>query len=146
MYGIEPDTNLLFFGDLRLEPCSLETNLVGFCRNCGAELWSLAYYRSEAGWQVAARCRECGDMILMRYDLSWNWLGDSELALAEPKPSGAADIFSLPREQLEAIFTPAELRDMEACARGESYVRQNLYRARAKYEKFEKLFGVRIEL
>ena len=69
-------------------------------------------------------------------------LGDLEL---ESTPEFKS-ISSLPREQLEAVFTPAELRTLEACEKDQPYTRQNLYRARAKYEKFEKLFGVKIKL
>lgn len=125
----------------RIEPVSLEKNMVGFCARCETELESVAYYRSEIGWQVCARCK--GDhLVLMQFDLNWNWLGDQELEISAEKKS----ISMLPREKLEAVFTAAEIRDMEAFERGEPYVRQNLYRARAKYDKFEKLFGERIDL
>jgi hypothetical protein len=80
--------------------------------------------------------------VLLLYGSDWNWLGDQEL---ESSPEFKS-ISSLPREQLEAVFTPAEIRTLEACEQGKPYTRQNLYRARAKYEKFEKLFGVKLKL
>ena len=78
----------------------------------------------------------------MRYDMDWNWLGDEDLEISAEKES----ISTLPREKLEAVFTPAEIRDMLACERGQPYTRQNLYRARAKYDRFEKLFGIKIKV
>jgi len=55
-------------------------------------------------------------------------------------------VADLPREKLDAFFTPAEIRDMIACQEGSPYVRQNIYRARTKYERFEKLFGIKIDI
>ena len=141
MNRLEQGSYVLLSDGRRIEPVSLEKNMVGFCARCETELESIAYYRSEIGWQVCARCK--GDhLVLMQFDLNWNWLGDQELEISTKKKS----ISMLPREKLEAVFTAAEIRDMEAFERGEPYVRQNLYRARAKYDKFEKLFGERIDL
>ncbi len=109
---------------------------------------------------VASSCDGCGRMVLSRYDSSWTWEGDFDLVVVAADPDQSAkeesqrsspktstsSISDLSREQLEVVFTPAELRDMERCERGEAYTRQNLYRARAKYEKFERLFGVRIDI
>jgi len=147
MAEIEKESNLLFFEESRLEPVSSEENMVGFCETCGGELKSCAYYRVQEGWMVASRCLGCENLVLMRYDLGWSWLGDTELNSIEPSTkSKFASISSIPREKLEVVFTPAELRDMESFERGEPYTRQNLYRARSKFEKFEKLFGVKINL
>jgi hypothetical protein len=141
MNRLEQGSYVLLSDGRRIEPVSLEKNVVGFCARCEAELESIAYYRSEIGWQVCARCKS-DHLVLMQFDPNWNWLGDQELEISAEKKS----ISMLPREKLEAVFTNAEIRDMEAYERGEPYVRQNLYRARAKYDKFEKLFGVRINL
>ncbi|MCK7515654.1 MAG: hypothetical protein MZV70_74550 [Desulfobacterales bacterium] len=81
-------------------------------------------------------------LVLMRYDRQWNWLGDMDLEISKEKVS----ISSIAKEKLEAVFTQAEIRDMLACQQGLPYTRQNLYRARAKYEKFEKLFGIKIDI
>jgi hypothetical protein len=35
---------------------------------------------------------------------------------------------------------------MAACQEGRPYTRQNLYRARAKYERFERLFGIKLDV
>jgi DNA-directed RNA polymerase subunit RPC12/RpoP len=142
MYRLEQDSCALLFGGARLEPVALEENMVGFCSRCDEELHSISYYQFKEEWLVAARCVDCSSLILMRYDKSWTWLEDSDLE----EVSKSAGISSLPREQLEAVFSAAELKAMEAREKGEPYLRQNLYRARAKYEKFEKLFGARIDL
>jgi hypothetical protein len=141
MNRLEEGCYALHIEGKRLEPVSLERNTVGFCELCGSELESLAYHRTESVWLVSARCKE-GHLVLMRYNLDWNWLGDQELQMTAKEE----DISSLNKEQLEAVFTPAEIRDMLACVRGQPYTRQNIYRARAKYEKFEKLFGIRINI
>jgi hypothetical protein len=151
MYRVDQEKKHLFFEGQKLEPRSVEENLVGFCSLCEGELWSIAYYRVSEGWMVAARCDGCDKMVLARFGKSWSWEGDYDLEAAEPAPptgdaSKTSSISDLSREELEAVFTPAELRDMERCEMGEAYTRQNLYRARAKYEKFERLFGVKIDI
>jgi hypothetical protein len=151
MYRLDQEKKYLFFEGQKLEPRSVEWNLVGFCTLCEGELWSIAYYQVFEGWMVAARCDGCDKMVLARFDKSWSWEGDYDLEAAEPAPptgdaSKASSISRLSREELETVFTPAELRDMERCERGEAYTRQNLYRARAKYEKFERLFGVKLDI
>lgn len=141
MNRLEQKSCALLVNERRLEPISVEKNMVGFCDRCGSDLFSLAYHRTEAGWLVSARC-EKEHPTLMAYDQEWGWLGDQELQIYEEL--GAVQ--SIPRDKLEAVFTPAEIRDMLACERGESYTRQNLYRARAKFERFEKLFGIKLKL
>ncbi len=140
---LEEGSHVLISEGIRIEPVSFEKNMVGFCARCESELESVAYYRSNEGWQVCARCKE-GHLVLMQFNLSWNWLGDQELEISLKQNN--ISISAIPREKLEAVFTQAEIRDMEAYERKEPYVRQNLYRARAKYDRFEKLFGVKINL
>ncbi len=148
MCWIDLEERRLYSEGRELEPFSVEENLVGFCSFCGGELSSLACYQLSESWMVASRCLQCGSMVLARYDGSWLWKGDTDLEAERPEEGGAkrSSISEISREELEAVFTPAELRDMERFERGEAYTRQNLYRARAKYEKFERLFGVKIDL
>lgn len=141
MNRLEQGSFALFFDGKRLEPVSLEKNIVGFCSKCENDLESVAYHRSDDEWLVSACC-DNKHLFLIHYDGDWNWLGDLELVTAPEFKS----ISSIPKEKLEAVFTPAELRTLEACEQGKFFTRQNLYRARAKYEKFEKLFGVKINL
>jgi hypothetical protein len=142
MNRLEEGSFALLFEGRRLEPVSLEKNAVGFCSRCESDLESLAYHRTESGWLVSARCEKRKHLLLMRYDLNWKWQDDQELQISARELS----LSSLSREQLEAVFTPAEIRDMMACEQGRPYTRQNLYRARAKYERFEKLFGIKIDI
>jgi len=152
MNQIEKNSRILIFKGSRLEPASVEKNTVGFCRLCEAELTSLAYHSTQFGWLVSACCPN-GHLVLMCYDLEWKWLEDADLLAIED--AGAArdepvndkvDISSISKDMLEAVFTQAEIRDMLACQQGRPYTRQNLYRARAKYDKFAKLFGMRIDV
>ena len=136
----EKSHNLIFEGR-RLEPVSLEENMVGFCSKCDQELESLAYHSTESNWLVSAHCKN-EHIVLMCYDRQWNWQGDYDLEICTEK----VNVSSIAKEKLEAVFTQAEIRDMIACRQGLPYTRQNLYRARAKYEKFEKLFGIKIDV
>jgi len=141
MNQLEEKSLTLIFAGKRLEPVSLEGNMVGFCSKCDSDLESLAYHSTESNWLVCARCKN-EHLILMRYDLQWNWQGDSDLEICTEKVS----VSTIGKEKLEAVFTQAEIRDMLACQQGLPYTRQNIYRARARYEKFEKLFGIKIDV
>lgn len=141
MNRLEQKSHALVFEGKRLEPVSSEKNVVGLCSRCESDLTSLAYHRNEAGWLVCAQCKN-DHTILMCYDQKWNWRGDRELQISPDEVS----VSSIAKEKLESVFTPAEIRDMLSCESGTPYVRQNLYRARAKYDKFEKLFGLKLNL
>jgi hypothetical protein len=141
MNHLDKERRVLFCDGKRLEPASIEKNMVGFCSLCQAEMESIAYHLFEQNWLVSARC-EKEHLVLMRYDLDWNWLGDEDLDIS----AEAESISMLPREKLEAVFTSAEIRDMLAYERGQPYTRQNLYRARAKIDRFERLFGIKIKV
>jgi hypothetical protein len=144
MNCLEEESFALLTDGKRLEPFSLEKNRVGLCDLCESDLESLAYHKTESGWLVSARCKK-EHLVTMRYDLQWNWLGDQELQISA-RELGTSSVSSIEMEKLEAVFTAAEIRDMRACGQGQPFTRQNLYRARAKYEKFEKLFGIRLKL
>lgn len=141
MNQLDELSRTLIFEGRRLEPVSLERNIVGFCSKCDMDLESLAYHTTESNWLVCAHCKN-EHLILMRYDRQWNWQGDYDLEICKEK----VNVSSIAKEKLEAVFTQAEIRDMLACQQGLPYTRQNLYRARAKYEKFETLFGIKIDV
>jgi len=141
MNQLAKSSRILIFEGITLEPFSLACNMVGFCSKCDLDLESLAYHSTESRWLVCAHCKN-EHLILMCYDRQWNWLGDYDLEIYTEEVS----ISSIAKEKLEAVFTQAEIRDMIACQKGLPYTRQNLYRARAKYEKFEKLFGIKIDV
>ncbi len=131
----------LLYGKERLDPYSQSRNAIGFCGICGSEMESLAYYCTEREWLISARCKK-EHLALIRYDKEWKWLEDLPLEFLKDE----VRVADLDREMLSSVFTPAEIRDMIACQQGQSYTRQNIYRARAKYERFEKLFGIKIEI
>lgn len=143
----EPD---LVLDDTKLSPVSRAQNRVGICTACDGDLLSLGYYRHAGRWMVAARCSVCARALLMVYGDDWSWIEDLPLVVDEVEGHATARVSlrvsEVPQERLEVVFTPAEIRDMIAFQEGRPYVRQNLYRARAKLERFERLFGVRIEL
>jgi hypothetical protein len=141
MNQLEKSSRYLIFEGRRLKPVSLECNMVGFCSRCDNDLESLAYHTTESKWLVSAHCIN-EHLILMCYDRQWNWQGDHDLEICTEKVS----VSTIAKEKLEAVFTQAEIRDMMACQQGLPYTRQNLYRARAKYENFEKLFGIKIDV
>jgi hypothetical protein len=141
MNRIEEKSRVLYIDERKLEPVSKDRNMVGFCSRCDAELFSLAYHSTESCWLVCASCSN-GHIVLMQYDRGWRWLEDCGLEIF----SEDCDISSISKEKLEAVFTKAEIRDMIACQSRQPYTKQNLYRARAKYEKFERLFGVKINI
>lgn len=140
-FRLEPGAFALIFSGQRIEPAFLERNMAGFCSKCDGELESIAYHRLDREWLVSAHCQK-EHYVLIRFDLEWGWLGDHDLELARETKS----ISVLPKEQLEAVFSPGELKTLEAVEQGKPYLRQSLYRARAKFEKFEKLFGLKIKL
>ena len=141
MNRIEENSLVLILGGRRLEPVSREKNPVGFCSRCQADLYSIAYHNTEDRWLVSAGCNN-GHLFLLQYDRQWRWLQDGDLERVKE----VVHICDIAREKLEVVFTAAEIRDMAACQQGQPYTRQNLYRARAKYEKFERLFGIKIDL
>ena len=141
MNRLEQKSHFLIFEGKRLEPASLEKNPVGLCSQCESELTSLAYHRYESNWLVSAKCKN-DHAILMCYDQKWNWREDRDLQISLDEVS----VSSIDKEKLESVFTAAEIRDMLSCEHGLPYVRQNLYRARAKYDRFEKLFGLKLNL
>lgn len=140
----------LVLDDTKVSPVSREQNIVGICTYCDGDLLSLGYYKHASRWMVAARCSACSRALLMVYGEDWSWIEDMPLVVDEAKGHKPARtslrVSEVPQERLEVVFTPAEIRDMIAFQEGGPYVRQNLYRARAKLERFERLFGVRIEL
>ena len=141
MNRIEENSLVLILGERRLEPASREKNMVGFCSRCEADLYSIAYHNNDDRWLVSAGCNN-GHLFLLQYDRQWRWLKDGDLEQVKE----VVHICDIAREKLEVVFTAAEIRDMAACQQGQPYTRQNLYRARAKYDKFKRLFGIKIDI
>ena len=53
---------------------------------------------------------------------------------------------TIPLKKLEAVFSRGEIEALFARAKEETPIRQYLYRARKKYELFEEIFDMRLEL
>jgi len=131
----------LFFDGKKLKAISRDKRAVGFCAKCSQELESPGYFRLGSGWLLAARCSH-GHPVLISYADDWRWLEDADLEIG----AGQQSISEMSREQLEVVFSPGEIKAMEATESGEEVPRNNLCRARAKYDKFERLFGIRIRI
>lgn len=142
-YMLDMDAPALIAGISRLQPVLLKENPVGFCRHCGGELSSTGYFQDEKRWLVASICGSCDSRTLLSYDLDWNWIEDLQLPIASDI---GLPVSAIPEEQLSAVFTGAEIRDMRAMESGGPYIRQNIYRARSKLERFQRLFGTKIKL
>lgn len=56
------------------------------------------------------------------------------------------ELNQIPTEQLEAVFSKAEIQALFQKANHEKYVRQYYHRAKKKYKDFEKIFGIRINI
>lgn len=56
------------------------------------------------------------------------------------------DLTNVPMNKLTTIFSPSEIESMMAKSLGKKYVRQYLYRARKKYEKFQDVFGITLDI
>jgi hypothetical protein len=137
--GYDLKNNILFFQGERLSPVHLETRFVGFCEKCGSDLTSISYHGHRGDNLVVADCRKCEIRYLLRFKSNWDWVSDETLELTQ-------NLREIPLERLESVFSPSELEAMFARSEGRPYTRQNLFRARKKYNKFEKLFGIKLEL
>jgi hypothetical protein len=78
MNRLEEGSFALFFDGKRLEPASIEKNIVGFCSKCDGELESLAYHKTGEGWLVSARCNSL-HQVLIQYDEMLNWRSSRSL-------------------------------------------------------------------
>ena len=87
MNHLDKERCVLFCDGKRLDPASIEKNMVGFCSLCQAEMESIAYHICEQNWLVSARC-EREHLVLMRYDMDWNWLGDEDLEISAETEEG----------------------------------------------------------
>ncbi|MCL2863549.1 MAG: hypothetical protein FWE54_05640 [Methanimicrococcus sp.] len=56
------------------------------------------------------------------------------------------ELETIPKEQLEAVFSSTEIEAIFRKAKNEKNIRQYYHRARMKYEKFENVFGIKINI
>jgi len=120
---------------------------------------------------IISSCTKCSSIYVNIYDHNWSWLDDAEPEFFESKPEQFdktkktdsshtvfkipvySDIINtpkelemIPKEQLEAVFSSTEIEAIFHKAKNEKNVRQYYHRARMKYEKFEKIFGIKINI
>ncbi|MBZ3935901.1 hypothetical protein [Methanimicrococcus blatticola] len=56
------------------------------------------------------------------------------------------ELNKIPREQLLTIFSKTEIDALIKRAGNEKYIRQYYHRAKKKYQKFEEIFGIKINI
>ncbi|ABE51521.1 hypothetical protein [Methanococcoides burtonii] len=142
-----------------------EENEVGTCSKCRSPIVSLSYHAIDKEFIIVGKCTKCEKLTANIYDQDWNWVSEipnshfsryvAKAGTSTPmknevevdqKLSGLALLESIPEKQLHSVFSATEITAMFARAKGESCVRQYLYNARKKYQKFEDIFGFIIEV
>jgi hypothetical protein len=146
-------TNHLYIEESRLPAYSLEKNEIGNCSNCDAILISLSYHSAGETIVVVTKCASCGAFYVNEYDSEWNWIDEAPVSLLPiPIPisnqiiNDSKGLERLSMKKLEAVFSRGEIEALFARAKNETPIRQYLYRARKKYELFEEIFDLRLEL
>lgn len=142
-----------------------EENEVGTCSKCRSPIVSLSYHAIDKEFIIVGKCTKCGKLTANIYDQDWNWVSEipnshfsryvAKAGTSTPMKneveegqqlSGLELLESIPEKQLHTVFSSTEITAMFARVKGESCVRQYLYNARKKYQKFEDIFGFKIEV
>lgn len=146
-------TNSLYIEESRIPAYSLEKNEIGHCSNCDAIIMSLSYHSVGETIVVVTRCASCGAFYANVYDSGWNWIDETPVVLLPiliPISNQIIDDYKglerISIKKLEAVFSRGEIEALFARAKNETPIRQYLYRARKKYDLFEKIFDLRLEL
>lgn len=148
----------------RIPAAESEENEVGTCSKCRSPIVSLSYHAIGKESIIVDKCTKCGKLSANIYDQDWNWVSEipnshfsryvakagtstpMKNEVEDSQLSGIELLESIPEKQLETIFSSTEIAAMFARAKGESCVRQYIYNARKKYQKFEDIFGFQIEV
>ncbi len=152
-YSYDLKENNLYIEDNQLPAYSLEENEIGNCSNCDSILMSLSYHSAGKTIAVVTKCISCGSFYVNIYDSGWNWVDEAPVFLL-PIPISISSqtidnwvgLEKIPLKKLEVIFSRGEIEALFARAKDETPVRQYLYRARKKYELFEEIFDIKLEL
>jgi hypothetical protein len=87
------------------------------------------------------------------YDSDWNWVDEAQIELipipipiSNPVINSWEGLEAVPIKKLEVIFSKGEIDALFARAKNKTPVRQYLYRARKKYELFEEIFNLKMDL
>ncbi len=152
-YRYDLKNNNLYTEESLIPAYSLEENEIGNCSNCEAMLVSLSYHSVGEEIVVMTKCVSCGAFCVNAYDSEWNWIYEAPVALLPlqiPISNQIIDdqkgLEAIPLKKLEAVFSRGEIEALFARSKNETPIRQYLYRARKKYELFEEIFDLRLEL
>lgn len=119
--------------------------LAGYCEKCEGCVNSEVCCECEGQHVVVGRCEACGRVVLLVFDGDWEVMGE-RVVEGSSLVSDVSDFKSIPYKYLDAVFTPAEIEAMKNKYNNKKYSRQNLYRARKKYEKFKLLFNIELDI
>lgn len=149
----------LWIGKDNFFPENCEVGDIGNCVNCDFVMEPLSFHKlSSDYYAIVAQCSSCKRLILSVYDMDWKWCKEIDLATTEKVPETVAEdvsldklsgiqlLESIPEKVLNTVFSPREIEAMYSRAKGEKYVRQYLYNARKKYDRFADIFGIRINI
>jgi hypothetical protein len=143
----------LFIGESRITAYSLEKNEIGNCSICDAIIISLSYHSVGDTIVVVTKCASCGALYANIYDSGWNWKDEAPVSIL-PIPIPISNqiiddhkgLERISMKKLEAVFSRGEIGALFERAKNETTIRQYLYRARKKYDLFEEIFNIQIEL
>lgn len=151
-YSYDLQSKDLYIGKDRFPAYSLEKNDIGVCTTCNALLMSQSYHSTRTELIVVTKCTSCGSFYANIYDLKWNWTDEVSVSLhpvpiyvSNPVVNELKELEAIPMKKLEAVFSREEIKALFFRAKGETSVRQYLYRARKKYELFEQLFEIQLD-
>jgi hypothetical protein len=174
VYQYDFDKKNLFLKDVLLPMMAYNTDEIGLCR-CSGPLKLLSAHtdapssEKDAGRKfLVSACTKCSSVYVNIYNSSWSWLADAEPKFIESKMEPASSlsekervfkipIYSeiadsaesfkkIPMEQLKTVFSTTEIQAIFQKANGEKNVRQYYHRAKKKYQKFEEIYGIRIDI
>lgn len=152
-YKYDLNEKALYIEGNRITAYSREKNEIGNCTNCDSVLMSLSYHSVEENIVVVTKCTSCGAFYANIYDSDWNWVDEAHISLlpipiliSNPLIDSWEELEAVPMKKLEAVFSKGEIEALFARAKDKTPVRQYLYRARKKYELFEEIFGLKLDL
>ena len=163
-YRYDLNNNILYIGADQVPAYDIEANEIGACSACGASLLSISYHSFDDKLIIVDKCPGCNSIYADIYNTDWTWLDEIVIShfISEKDQGGDAVgdtlkeeadagvslklLNGIPMNQLQTIFSPAEINAMFARAKGDECVRQYLYNARKKYDAFEDVFGITIDV
>ncbi|MHC1754263.1 MAG: hypothetical protein AB9861_02325 [Methanosarcina sp.] len=152
-YRYDLNEKTLYIEENRIPAYSLEKNEIGNCSSCDSMLMSISYHSAGENIAVITKCVSCGAFYANIYDSDWNWVDEAQITLlpipisiSNPVIGSLEELEVVPLKKLEAVFSKGEIEALFDRAKDRTPVRQYLYRARKKYELFEEIFDLKLEL